>query len=317
MYFLDAIAYPFSGRKTLGKLIIGLLLTVIPIVNIFGTFALAGYYLRMVDSIMNHQRDLPEWYDFGSLLSRGFLLVIGYIVYWLITIILTITIIGIPIAVFVPAAAVYASTRYARTGRFADLIDIGGNMGMVFRNFGASMLFYINAFLFGFFISLIAIWGLAFLIVPGILCAMAAQYSNAYLSARYALQMEKLSEPNQDMFMGKAKNVPQDTYNQFQPQTQPQIAASLVFLSGDFNGQEVPIMSDYFVIGRGQESDLVIEDSRVSRQHTVIENRDGQFFVINQGQMGTRLNGNPVEEQMLNDRDALLIGDVALGFKLG
>ncbi len=71
----EAIKRPFSDWK---KLIIGILLSILPIINFFA----GGYELNCGKSVLKKKKDykLPKWTNWGSLFVQGFLLfVIGFI----------------------------------------------------------------------------------------------------------------------------------------------------------------------------------------------------------------------------------------------
>jgi ABC-type multidrug transport system ATPase subunit len=65
-----------------------------------------------------------------------------------------------------------------------------------------------------------------------------------------------------------------------------------------------------FTIGRKQENSLCIQDMLVSRQHAVIENREGKWFLKSLTQNSiTELNDAPVvDEIQINDGDVIHIG---------
>lgn len=64
-----------------------------------------------------------------------------------------------------------------------------------------------------------------------------------------------------------------------------------------------------FTIGRKQENSLCIQDMLVSRQHAVIEFREGKWFLKNLTQNSiTELNDTPIDEAEINDGDVIHIG---------
>ena len=64
-----------------------------------------------------------------------------------------------------------------------------------------------------------------------------------------------------------------------------------------------------FTIGRKQENSLCIQDMLVSRQHAVIEYREGKWFLKNLTQNSiTELNDAPIDEAEINDGDVIHIG---------
>lgn len=78
--------------------------------------------------------------------------------------------------------------------------------------------------------------------------------------------------------------------------------------------QQVNIDRDRFVIGRHSDCDLCIRDSRLSRQHCVIEKRSGSHFLTDLGSAnGTILNGEDIlVETEIRDGDTLDLGGVVI-----
>src|SRR6185503_5003596 len=78
--------------------------------------------------------------------------------------------------------------------------------------------------------------------------------------------------------------------------------------AGDARLVELPSAGS-FVVGRAPGSDLVLDESRVSREHAVITTEDGRAAVRASGSRnGTKLNGEAVTEAELSDGDRLTIG---------
>ncbi len=63
--------------RDLKKLVIGCLLNIIPIVNLFAT----GYLLKVAKMTMMRKNDLPEWQDWGDLFVKGLLAVVIGLLY--------------------------------------------------------------------------------------------------------------------------------------------------------------------------------------------------------------------------------------------
>ena len=76
-----------------------------------------------------------------------------------------------------------------------------------------------------------------------------------------------------------------------------------------------PLDKDRLVIGRGPDCDIILPDRVVSRHHAVIERRDGDYFIWDDGSKnGTFVNGEPVTEpRQLIDGDEI---QIALRFRL-
>jgi pSer/pThr/pTyr-binding forkhead associated (FHA) protein len=68
-------------------------------------------------------------------------------------------------------------------------------------------------------------------------------------------------------------------------------------------------------IGRSPDCGIFLDDVTVSRKHAVVTERDGSFFVEDQGSLnGTFVNRKRVESAQLEDGDELQIGKYRLTF---
>lgn len=79
----------------------------------------------------------------------------------------------------------------------------------------------------------------------------------------------------------------------------------------------VALLSFPFMIGRLAPADLLVNSSRVSREHAAIHERDGHYFVQDRGSTnGTYVNGQRLADQEveLHDGDVLVIADVEFTF---
>jgi pSer/pThr/pTyr-binding forkhead associated (FHA) protein len=66
-------------------------------------------------------------------------------------------------------------------------------------------------------------------------------------------------------------------------------------------------------IGRATDSDLVLRDGRVSRQHARLHGRDGVLVLTDLGSTnGTRVNGQRIREVVLGAGDQIGMGDSVL-----
>jgi uncharacterized RDD family membrane protein YckC len=82
--------------------------------------------------------------------------------------------------------------------------------------------------------------------------------------------------------------------------------------------KEIPIVTRVISIGRDPSNDLVLSDSMVSRRHAILEQRDNQYVLRDNGSSnGTMVNGDRVEsEKPLRDGDLVAIGSSRLLFQL-
>lgn len=78
-----------------------------------------------------------------------------------------------------------------------------------------------------------------------------------------------------------------------------------------FNDQELTISADVTTLGRASDNDISFsDDSNVSRYHAEIEDRFGDYWLIDlNSSNGTTVNGSPVDpEVLLQDGDQILLG---------
>ncbi len=93
-------------------------------------------------------------------------------------------------------------------------------------------------------------------------------------------------------------------------------SAILQITSGEHAGQTF-LMEGAMTVGRDTGTQIRINDRSISRKHATIEQRDGNFYVIDLGsQNGTKLNGAPVTESMLPSSCKLQFGGVEAEFNL-
>ena len=85
-------------------------------------------------------------------------------------------------------------------------------------------------------------------------------------------------------------------------------------LRGFYEGLEMPIDRDWFVIGRGRDADAVLAEPTISRAHAAIgwDDADG-FYVKDLGSTnGTFVNGSKSEKSRLESGDEIQIGKLRL-----
>jgi pSer/pThr/pTyr-binding forkhead associated (FHA) protein len=91
--------------------------------------------------------------------------------------------------------------------------------------------------------------------------------------------------------------------------------ALLVVLRGPNTGARFLLDADEVTTGRHPDSDIFLDDVTVSRRHAVLVERDGRWFVEDQGSLnGTFVNRARVESSELSDGDELQIGKYRLTF---
>ncbi|MGA1791970.1 MAG: FHA domain-containing protein [bacterium] len=82
-------------------------------------------------------------------------------------------------------------------------------------------------------------------------------------------------------------------------------------LQGDIN------LEEEMVIGRGEEADIQLEDSRISRKHCKIALKDKNFVITDlQSANGTFVNGGKISEKALQNGDQIQIGNALFEFQM-
>ena len=87
-------------------------------------------------------------------------------------------------------------------------------------------------------------------------------------------------------------------------------------LSVIYQGEKFPVDKDRFVIGRGrQSSDLTLKDPNGSRQHAMVEQQNGVYFMVDMGSTnGVEYNGQRVARKPISEGDTFRICDHELIF---
>jgi len=83
------------------------------------------------------------------------------------------------------------------------------------------------------------------------------------------------------------------------------------------NGNQYEIADQEIAIGRSQQCHVVLEDKRSSRKHSLIKHDDTRYILKDLGSAnGTLLNGERVDEQILESGDEIQIGDTKFTFEM-
>ena len=91
--------------------------------------------------------------------------------------------------------------------------------------------------------------------------------------------------------------------------------ALLVVLRGPNTGARFLLDDDEVMSGRHPDSDIFLDDVTVSRKHAILRERDGDFFIEDQGSLnGTFVNRKRVESAQLDDGDELQVGKYRLTY---
>ena len=91
--------------------------------------------------------------------------------------------------------------------------------------------------------------------------------------------------------------------------------ALVVRSGGGRAGETFAPKSERATIGRSPDCEIFLDDVTVSRRHAVLVQREGEFYVEDQGSLnGTFLNRRRIETGRLEDGDELQIGKYRLSF---
>ncbi len=91
--------------------------------------------------------------------------------------------------------------------------------------------------------------------------------------------------------------------------------ALVVRSGGGRAGEHFRLQGARTTIGRSPDCDIFLDDVTVSRRHAVLVQRNGSFFIEDQGSLnGTFLNKRRLESAQLEDGDELQIGKYRLIF---
>lgn len=89
----------------------------------------------------------------------------------------------------------------------------------------------------------------------------------------------------------------------------PKNKSGIIIIKGPNIGEEFYLTKDKFSIGRSSDSDILLDDITVSRQHAVIEKHNNEFIMRDLGSLnGSYINGEIINESKLNNGDKLQIG---------
>ena len=92
-------------------------------------------------------------------------------------------------------------------------------------------------------------------------------------------------------------------------------SGKLIVIYGGRLGKEYHLGPKRMLIRRMDRSDIVIDDSSVSREHASIERKDGRFILEDlKSTNGTFIDGEFVDVRVLNHGDKIRIGNTVLQF---
>lgn len=91
--------------------------------------------------------------------------------------------------------------------------------------------------------------------------------------------------------------------------------ALLISTRGAVSGSRYLLDEEEVSVGRDPKSDILLDDSTVSRSHAKFRRVDGKYEVVDSGSLnGTYVNRERVDEAVLKDGDEIMIGKFRLVF---
>lgn len=103
----------------------------------------------------------------------------------------------------------------------------------------------------------------------------------------------------------------------------PDLRPALVFLNGDLLAVPIPLERETVILGRALESDVRINDAKISRRHARIDKvfdaeNETTSYVLSDltSKNGTLLNGAPVKQETLQNGDKITVGEHILRFEM-
>ncbi len=82
------------------------------------------------------------------------------------------------------------------------------------------------------------------------------------------------------------------------------------------DGQRIVLGAEPIVLGRMPECSVVLSDPNVSRRHAEIRRKGSDAVVVDLGSTnGTKVNGVPVRERVLDDGDEVMVGTTTVRFE--
>ena len=86
-------------------------------------------------------------------------------------------------------------------------------------------------------------------------------------------------------------------------------------LNSDGSSYNYPLIKAEINIGRGKNNDIILADGTVSRNHAKIIRSEKDYLIVDLGSYnGTSVNGTPVQNSILKDKDQIKIGYYKLNF---
>lgn len=203
MNVFEALSYPYNSPNWLSKFFVAFLLVFIPFVNIFGAIVLLGYGVKIIRNVMQGNTELPE-FELGADFSDGLVVIAAGIIYY-IPAMIVMALIGpsvisetganlagmlfLILLMFVLYFVFFIGVlRYSQEESFRAFFD-AENLNLLTNNVGSVILLLVNLFLFSIIVSILSTIGFIFLVIPGLIIAIGASFSQYYLFAMWGMQI--------------------------------------------------------------------------------------------------------------------------------
>ena len=98
----------------------------------------------------------------------------------------------------------------------------------------------------------------------------------------------------------------------------PETFAYLFWLTGIRRGTHVPLLAEGNTIGRGGESDILLDDDAVSAEQARIRKEGDSWFLYDLAATNTTTvaDGSAIYRHQLNDRDRITFGTTDMLFRV-
>lgn len=211
MDFGKSFSYVFEDENWISKVLVGVVITLIPIVN----FASYGYMIQVLKNVRDGvERPLPEWDNFGKYFVDGLKSLVGFLVYFIPVFVLSFVMIPVGIAaengavsddvvamvmflvmclmfIFIAVPmflypALYI--QYAKNDSIGDMFNISEIWDLIGKNLGNYVIVLLMIF---FVLGLISAAGILLCFVGVFFTAWWVQLIAAHMMGQLALPKEK------------------------------------------------------------------------------------------------------------------------------
>ncbi|OFV68854.1 MAG: conserved hypothetical protein, membrane [Candidatus Syntrophoarchaeum caldarius] len=123
----SAVKFPTEDEKWIAKVVIGGILSIIPIVNLLVT----GFYLKTMEKAIKGSPGMPEWEGWGELFVKGLLATIICFIYLLIPLI----VVTVAVVMVGGLASTVTADTFPNIFAMFSAIIIGGILAIIFGFF--------------------------------------------------------------------------------------------------------------------------------------------------------------------------------------